>query len=240
MRVDSHSARRSAWPPRPAIYGRTSNGVCLRDPYVSSPLHPPGEALHYIAWPVDDFVNDAIFFGLMSDHDEIALNIAFDPVEALAGVLGDQRIGNFANAQNLTGMNIDVRGLPTQSTHGGLVDEDTRVGQSKPLALGARKQKKCSHAGRLPDAIRHHVVLDELHRIVNGQAGGNRPARGVDIKLDVFFWVFAGEKQHLGNDEVGNLVIDGRSKKDDVIAKQTGIDIVGALAATRLLDHHGD
>src|SRR5580658_4543906 len=108
------------------------------------------------SWPVDDFVDNAIFFGLMSGHDEVALNIAFDPVEALAGVLGHQRVGDFADAQNLTGMNINVRRLPTQSTHGRLVDEDTRVRQSKPLALGSRQQQESAHAGSLSDAVRYN------------------------------------------------------------------------------------
>ena len=52
-------------------------------------------------------------------------------------------IGDLADAQDLAGMNVDVRGLPAKPAHGGLVDQDARVGQGKPLALGARQQREC-------------------------------------------------------------------------------------------------
>ena len=52
--------------------------------------------------------------------------------------------------------------------------------------------------------------------------------------------IFGFQKQQLGDDQVGDLVIDRRSQEDDVLFQQARIDIVGALAARRLLDHHGD
>ena len=66
------------------------------------------------------------------------------------------------------------------------------------------------------------------------------PPGRIDVELDVFLRIFAGEKQHLSNDEIGYLIIDRRAEENDVIAKQTGINVVGALAATRLLNHHGN
>ncbi len=120
------------------------------------------------------------------------------------------------------------------------MNENARVGQGKALALGAGQQQKCAHAGRLADAVGHHVVLDELHGVVDGQAGGDGAARRVDVKLNVLFRVFAGEEEHLRDDEIGHLVVDRRAKKDDVVAKQTGVNVVGALAPARLLNHHGN
>ena len=70
--------------------------------------------------------------------------------------------------------------------------------------------------------------------------GGNGAARGIDVKLNVLLRIFAGEKEHLGNDEIGYLVVDRRAEEDDVVAKQTGINVVGALAPARLLNHHGN
>ena len=120
------------------------------------------------------------------------------------------------------------------------MDENARVGQRKPLALGSGQKQKRTHAGGLADAIGHHIVLDELHGVVDGQAGGDGAARRVDVERDVLFRIFALEKEHLGDDKIGDLIVDGGTKKDNVIAQQTGINVVGALAPARLLNHHGN
>ncbi len=65
-------------------------------------------------------------------------------------------------------------------------------------------------------------------------------AGAVDVELDVFVGILGLQKQHLGDHEVGNLVVDGRAQQDDAVFEQTGEDIVGALAAVRLLDDHRD
>ena len=54
------------------------------------------------------------------------------------------------------------------------MNQDARVGQGETLALRSAHEKKSSHARRLTDAIGHHVVLDELHRVIDRQPGGNR------------------------------------------------------------------
>jgi len=38
-------------------------------------------------------------------------------------------------------------------------------------------------------------------------------------------------------DEVRNLVVDGRADEDDAFVEQPRVDVEGALAAARLLDH---
>ena len=72
------------------------------------------------------------------------------------------------------------------------------------------------------------------------KAGGDGAARRIDVKRNVLFRILALQKQHLGDDEIGDLVVDGSTKKDNVVAKQTGVDVVGALAPARLLNHHGN
>src|SRR5438093_11749256 len=44
--------------------------------------------------------------------------------------------------------------------------------------------------------------------------------------------------QELGDDQVGDLVVDGRSEEDDALVQQSGVDVERALAARGLLDHH--
>ena len=147
-------------------------------------------------------------------------------------------VGDFANAKNLARMNVDIRGLAGEPAHRRLMDEDPRVGQGKAFARGAGKQQKRAHAGRLADAVRHDIVVDELHGVINREAGGDGAARRVDVELDVFFRVFAREKEHLRDDQVRDLIVDRRSKKDNVVAQQTGVNVVGAFAPARLLNHH--
>src|ERR1700756_5399321 len=82
------------------------------------------------------------------------------------------------------------------------------------------------------------MVLYVLHCVIDCESGGNGTTGGIDVELDVLLRVFGREEKHLGNDEVGDLIVDRRSKEDDVVAQQTGIDIVGALASVRLLNDH--
>src|ERR1039457_7411859 len=86
--------------------------------------------------PVDDLIDDAVFLGLLRVHDEVPLHIPFDAIQRLIGVLGDQIIGNLADAQNLARMNIDVGGLAAQAPHRGLMNEDARVRE------GERQRKR--------------------------------------------------------------------------------------------------
>ena len=46
--------------------------------------------------------------------------------------------------------------------------------------------------------------------------------------------------EQLGHDQVGDLVVHGCPQEDDALVEQAGVDVEGALAARRLLDHHGD
>ena len=48
------------------------------------------------------------------------------------------------------------------------------------------------------------------------------------------------EVQELGDDEVGDLVVDLLAEEDDALAQEQRVDVEGALAARRLLEHGGD
>ena len=112
------------------------------------------------------------------------------------------------------------------------------LGRANRLPLVSGQQQKRSHARRLADTVRHHFVLDELHGVVDRQTGRNGAARRIDVKRNVFFRILALQKKHLGDDEIGHLVVNRSTKKDNVVAKQTGVNVVGALAPARLLNHH--
>ena len=99
-------------------------------------------------------------------------------------------------------------------------------------------QQQRGHRGGLAHAQRHYVILHVLHGVINRHARRDRTSRRIDIELNVFLGIFLSQKQHLGNHQIGDVVVDRRAYEDDVIAKQPGIDVVGAFAPPGLLDDH--
>ena len=103
--------------------------------------------------------------------------------------------------------------------------------QGKALALGARGQKDRGHAGSDANRPRRHRRRDHVHRIINGQTGVDAAAGRVDVQLDVTLGVFVVEEEKLGDDQVCDLVIDGKAQEDDALLQQERVDVHGALAA---------
>ncbi|MNC52087.1 hypothetical protein D3C75_1014120 [compost metagenome] len=57
--------------------------------------------------------------------------------------------------------------------------------------------------------------------------------------MDILVRVLGLEEQHLGHHQVGHVVLDLADQKDHPLLEQARVDVVGTLAARRLLDHHG-
>ena len=70
----------------------------------------------------------------------------------------------------------------------------------------------------MPGADRLNVRLDVLHGVVDRQAGLDRAARRIDVERDVLVGILGLQKQQLGDDQVGDLVVDGRPQEDDALA----------------------
>src|SRR3954471_9066469 len=136
-------------------------------------------------------------------------------------------------------MDLDVRGLALESA-AGLVDEDPRVREGRALAFAPAGEQQRAHRHRHPEADGRDVGLDELHRVVDRQPGVDLASRGVDVEADVLVGVFGLQVQQLGDDEVGDLVVDGRADEHDPLVEQARVDVEGALAAGALLDDHRD
>ncbi len=113
-------------------------------------------------------------------------------------------------------------------------------GQRVALALGAGREQERAHRGRLPHADGRHSGLHVLHGVVDREAGRDRAARRVDVEDDVLVGVFGLEEQHLGDDDVGDVVVDRRAEEDDAVLEQARVDVVAALAAVGLLDDRRD
>ena len=90
-----------------------------------------------------------------------------------------------------------------------LVDHDPRVGQRLTLPLRPRPQQERAHRRCHAEANRLDVAWDELHGVVDGEAGGDGAAGGVYVQGDVLVGIVLGQVQQLGDEHVGDLPRDG-------------------------------
>ena len=187
----------------------------------------------------DDAVDDVVLLGLFGAHEVVAIGVLRDLLERLARVVGDDLVEPAADVDDLAGVDLDVGGLALEAA-GDLVDQDLGVGQRHALAGGAARQQQRAHAHRDADADRLHVGLDELHRVVDREAGVDAAAGRVDVEADVLVGVLGLEVQELGDDQVGDVLRDGRAEEDDALVEQPGVDVERALPAGGLLDDHRD
>src|SRR4029079_11684967 len=87
----------------------------------------------------------------------------------------------------------------------------------------------------LAEADRGDVVLDELHRVVDGAQRSDVAARAVDVQVDVLVRVLGLQVDQLGADQAGDRVVDRRLQEDDVLLQQARVEVHAALTATGLL-----
>ena len=131
-------------------------------------------------------------------------------------------------------IDLHIRDLAL-GTGGGLVDHDLRVGQRDALALGAAGQQKRAHAGRHTDADGGHVTLDVLHGVIDSHSRGHTAAGAVDIHLNVLVGILRLQIKELRHHKAGGGIIHLFAKEYDTVIEQPGKDVVGTLAAVRLL-----
>mmetsp|Transcript_5962 Transcript_5962/g.16188 ORF Transcript_5962/g.16188 Transcript_5962/m.16188 type:complete len:273 (-) Transcript_5962:25-843(-) len=200
------------------------------------------QSWHWWLWNVtclglDDLVDDTVLDGLLRGHEEIAVAVLLDLVLWLVAVIGNVRVQNLADEEDLLGLDLDVGGL-SLGTSQRLVDHDAGVGKGSSLALGAGAQQEGSHAGGHTEADGGDVARDVLHGVVDGHTGGDGTTWGVDVEGDVLVRVLVGEVEELGDQDVGDLVIDALSQKEDSVLQQTADDIHLSLLGVN--DWHAD
>jgi hypothetical protein len=111
-------------------------------------------------------------------------------------------------------------------------------GSAKRRSLAPAASSSEPHRGRLPDAQRRHLGADELHRVVDRHARRHHAARRVDVHRDFFFRVFRFKKKKLRDHQRRHAVVDAAGDENDPLFQQAREDVVCALAAVGLLDHH--
>src|SRR5262249_45889501 len=70
------------------------------------------------------------------------------------------------------------------------------------------------------------------------EAGVHRAARRVDVHRDVLVGILRLQVQELGDDQVGDLIVDGSPQEDDPLVEEAAVDVECALSTGGLLDDH--
>src|SRR5512135_717506 len=173
----------------------------------------------HLARAGDDVVDEAVVPRLVRGEPAVAVGVALDLLDRLAGVVGDPLLHRALRVKHLLGLDRDV-GRGAADPAGRLVHHDPRVRQGVALAPRTRAKQELAHRRGQPQRDRGDVVLDVLHRVVDRHAGAYRPAGGVDVEVDVAHRVLGGEQQELGADRVGDLVLDDRAEEDNAVLEQ--------------------
>ena len=66
------------------------------------------------------------------------------------------------------------------------------------------------------------------------------PPGRVDVEGDVLAGVLGLEVEELGDDDVGDLVVDGGAEEHDAVLEQAGVDVGDPLAPGRALEDGGN
>ena len=184
-----------------------------------------------------NLIDDAVIDRLLRRHEEIAIAILLDLVLGLIAVLRNVRVEDLPNEQNLLGLDLNVGRLSLRTAEG-LVDHNSRVGQSAALALGAGTEEEGAHRRGHAEADGRHVAGDVLHGVVNGHAGRDGTARAVDVEGDVGLGILVGQIQELSDEDVGHLIVDALAEEEDAILEEAGDDV--HLTTLGVDDGHSD
>jgi hypothetical protein len=80
----------------------------------------------------DHLVDDPVLPRLVGRHEVVALRVLRDPLERLAGVLGEDLLEAALDVDDLARLDLDV-GCLSLEVRGQLVDQDLCVRQRRPL-----------------------------------------------------------------------------------------------------------
>ena len=69
------------------------------------------------------------------------------------------------------------------------------------------------------------IAGDELHGVINGETSADGPTGGVDVDGNVLFGVFVGEVEELGDEDVGDFVVDVSAEEEDAVFEEAGDDV---------------
>ena len=187
----------------------------------------------------ENLVDKAEFDGFFRGHVIVAVGGRFDFLSGFAAVVAKNVVETTLQAIHELNGSFDVSGSALCPA-GDLVDHDVGVGQAEALSLGSCSKQNGSHGGADADAVGVHITGEELHGVVDSQSGGDGAPGGVDVDVDVLFWVLHLEEKHLGDDGVGHAVVDTGADENNAVLEEARVDVKGTFATTIGLDDGGN
>ena len=178
----------------------------------------------------DYLVDKSVLHSVLSAHPVVAFCVSGDDLDGLAGVLRENGVETVAGFEDVLSLDLDVTCL-TLCAAEGLVDHNFAVGESESLALGTCGEKESAHGSCHSDADGGYVTLDEVHSVVDSEAGRYRATGAIDVKADVRIGIFRFQIQKLRNNEGCCYVVNLVSEEDDSLVEKAGVNIVRPLTA---------
>mmetsp|Transcript_10087 Transcript_10087/g.20763 ORF Transcript_10087/g.20763 Transcript_10087/m.20763 type:complete len:265 (-) Transcript_10087:122-916(-) len=178
----------------------------------------------------NNLINNPIIHRLLRRHEKIPIAIGLDLLLRLIAIIGNISIQHLPDEQNLLRLNLDIGRLPLRPSER-LMNHDPGIGKRPPLPRSSRPEEECPHRRRHSETDGLDVAGDELHGIVNGEAGADGAAGGVDVEGNVLFGVFVGEVEELGDEDVGDFVVDVGAEEEDAVFEKAGDHVELARAA---------
>src|SRR5690606_34527483 len=148
-----------------------------------------------------------VIAGFFGAHEAVAVGVFFDLFQRVPGVVDHDVVHFPFHPPQFGDVDLDLVGgslHPSQR----LVDHDPGVGQGEAFAFGAGGQQHGAHRGGLADAVGRDVAGDELHRVIDRQAGRDAATGAVDVEVDIGFGVVRLQEEHLGDQGIGDVVVD--------------------------------
>src|SRR2546423_11814065 len=114
---------------------------------------------------------------------------------------------------------LDVSRL-SMGAAGHLVNHDVGIREGETLACGSSTQQDRAHARCHAKAVGRYIAGKKLHRVVNCQPGSDGAARRVDVKVEILLPVLHLEEEHLGNNQIRDVIVDWCANEDDPVLEQ--------------------
>ena len=162
-----------------------------------------------------------------------------DLLDGFIRVFGEDPVDAFFEVEHDSDSAFDVGGCAAGAA-GHLMDHDMGVGQAVAFTWGTGGEQDGTHGGGDADAVGIHIAGEELHRVINSEASGDGATGGIDIDVNVLFGVLHLQEQELGDDGVGDEIIDAGADEDDAILEQARVNIKRTLTTAILFDDDGD
>ena len=136
-------------------------------------------------------------------------------------VLLEDPIELLSEPQNLLCMNCDIRRL-TRIASAGLMHHDTAMRKAEALLRLSAAEKQGTHGSSLSNTNGCHRRGDVGHSIVDGEAGGDAAAWGVDVERYGLFGIVGFEEKKLSDNGGGDGLVDFAIQTDNTFLEEFG------------------